>query len=229
MGNVLTDALAPVLTDIVNSFTGLVKGCIDSYNSGGTVATIFQVIVTVVKNLGVEIDAVAGIFKALWDAVVDIVGAIASDISDAFGVKTPNATQMAETSLNLFKDAWGILKDSVTIVILVIKGLIIGFIDELTRMGTIARDVFTLNWGAIQGDWQSGLARIQKHATETAAQIKAAYADLAKTVAAATKGQAVPGPAPAGGPSTSPMASTSPDLRAAVSASTPEAGRQRPI
>jgi hypothetical protein len=198
MGNVLTDALAPVLTDIVNSFTGLVKGCIDSYNSGGTVATIFQVIVTVVKNLGVEIDAVAGIFKALWDAVVDIVGALVSDISDAFGVKTPNATQMAETALNLFKDAWQILKDSVIIVIEVIKAAIILFIDRLTMMGAIARDVFTLNWGAIEGDWQSGLDRIQKHATETAAKIKAVYADLAKTVAAAANGQAVPGPAPAG-------------------------------
>jgi hypothetical protein len=66
-------------------------------------------------------------------------------------------------------------------------------------MGTIARDVFTLNWGAIEGDWQSGLDRIQKHATETAAKIKAVYADLAKTVAAAAKGQAVPGPASTGG------------------------------
>lgn len=199
MGNVLTDALAPVLTDIVGSFTGLVKACIDSYNSGGTVATIFEVIVAVVKNLGVEIDAVAGIFKALWDAVVDIVGALVSDISDAFGVQTPNATQMAETALNLFKDAWGILKDGITIVIQVIKALIIGFIDRLTMMGTIARDVFTLNWGAIQGDWQAGLDRIKKHATETAAQIKAAYVDLAKTVAAAANGQAVAGSAPKGG------------------------------
>jgi hypothetical protein len=199
MGNVLTDALAPVLTDIVSSFTGLVKACIDSYNSGGTVAKIFDVIVVVVKNLGVEIDAVAGIFKALWDAVVDIVGALVSDISDAFGVKTPNATQMAETALNLFKDAWEILKDSVIIVIEVIKAAIILFIDRLTMMGTIARDVFTLNWGAIEGDWQSGLDRIQKHATETAAKIKAVYADLAKTVAAAAKGQAVPAPASTGG------------------------------
>jgi len=199
MGNVLTDALAPVLTDIVNSFTGLVKACIDSYTSGGTVAEIFDVIVVVIKDLGVEIDAVAGIFKALWDAVVDIVGAIVSDISDAFGVKTPNATQMAETALNLFKDTWQILKDSVIIVIEVIKAAIILFIDRLTMMGTIARDVFTLNWGAIEGDWQSGLDRIQKHATETAAKIKAVYADLAKTVAAAANGQAVPGPAPTGG------------------------------
>ena len=199
MGNVLTDALAPVLTDIVNSFTGLVKACIDSYTSGGAVAKIFDVIVIVVKELGIEIDAVAGIFKALWDAVVDIVGALVSDISEAFGVKTPNATQMAETALNLFKDAWQILKDSVIIVIEVIKAAIILFIDRLTMMGTIARDVFTLNWGAIEGDWQSGLDRIQKHATETAAKIKAVYADLAKTVAAAANGQAVPGPAPTGG------------------------------
>lgn len=194
MGNVLTDALAPVLTDVVNSFTSLVKACVDSYNSGGTVAEIFDVIVVMAKNLGVEIDAVAGIFKALWDAVVDIVGALASDISDAFGVKTPNATQMAETALNLFKDVWEILKDSVIIVIEVIKAAIILFIDRLTMMGAIARDVFTLNWGAIEGDWQSGLNRIQKHATETAAQIKTVYADLAKTIAAAAKGEAVPGP-----------------------------------
>jgi hypothetical protein len=199
MGNVLTDALAPVLTEVVNSFTGLVKACIDSYNSGGIVAGIFQVIVQVIERVGIVINALAGIFQALWDAASDIVGALVSDISDAFGVKTPGATKLAEVSLNLFKDAWQILKDSVTIVILVIKGLIIGFIDQLTMMGTIARDVFTLNWGAIQGDWQSGLDRIQKHAIETAAQIKAAYADLAKTVAAATKGQAVPGPAPTGG------------------------------
>jgi len=194
MGNVLTDALAPVLTEIVDGFTALVKACVDSYNSGGVVAVIFQTIVGVVERVGIEINALAGIFQALWDAVVDIVGALVSDISDAFGVKTPHATKMAEIALNLFKDAWAILQDGITIVIQVIKGLIIGFIDRLTMMGTIARDVFTLNWGAIQGDWQSGLDRIQKHAIETAAQIKAAYADLAKTVAAAAKGEALPAP-----------------------------------
>ena len=199
MGNVLTEALAPVLTEIVSGFTRLVQACVESYNSGGIVAGIFQVIVQVIERVGVVINTLAGIFQALWDAVVDIVGALVSDISDAFGVKTPGATKLAEISLNLFKDAWQILKDSVTIVIEVIKGLIIGFIDQLTMMGTIARDVFTLNWGAIEGDWQSGLDRIQKHATETAKQIKTTYADLAKTMAAAAKGQAAPSPANTGG------------------------------
>lgn len=199
MGNVLTDALAPVLTEIVSGFTRLVQACVDSYNSGGLVAGIFAVIVQVVERVGVVINAVIGVFEALWDAVVDIVSALVSDISDAFGVQTPNATRLAEISLNLFKDAWQILKDGVTIVILVIKGLIIGFIDNLTMMGAVARDVFTLNWGAIEGDWQSGLARVQKHALETAAQIKAAYVDLAKTVAAATRGEAAPAPTNVGG------------------------------
>jgi hypothetical protein len=192
MSNILTEALAPVLTDIVNGFTGLVKACIESYRSGGAVATIFEVIVQVIERVGVIIDGLIGIFQALWDAVSDIVGALVEDISDALGVKTPSATKLAELSLNLFKNAWQILKDTVTIAILAIKGVIIGLIDTIAMMNKIAHDAFTMNWGAIEGDWESGLARIQKHAIETAGQIKAAYADLAKTVAAVAKGEAPP-------------------------------------
>ncbi len=199
MGNVLTDALAPVLTEIVDGFTRLVKACVHSYTSGGLVAKIFDAIVQTIERVGVVINALSDVFQALWDAVSDIVNTLASDISDAFGVTLPNSTQVANRYLNLFKDTWQILKDGVTIVILVIKGLIIGFIDVLTMMGSIARDVFTLNWGAIEGDWKSGLDRIEKHATETAGQIKAAYTDLAKTVAAAMKGEALPGPTPSSG------------------------------
>lgn len=197
MSNILTEALAPVLTDVVNGFTGLVKACIESYRSGGAVVTIFEVIVQVIERVGVIIDGLIGIFQALWDAVSDIVNTLVEDISDALGVKTPSATKMAELSLNLFKNAWEILKDAVTIAILAIKGVIIGLIDTIAMMNKIAHDAFTMNWGAIEGDWESGLARIQKHAIETAGQIKAAYADLAKTVAAATKGEAPPaGPVP---------------------------------
>lgn len=192
MSNVLTEALAPVLTDIVNGFTGLVKACIESYRSGGAVATIFEVIVQVIERVGVIIDGLIGIFQALWDAVSDIVSALVEDISDALGVKTPSATKLAELSLNLFKNAWQILKDAVTIAILAIKATIIGLIDTIAMMNKIARDAFTMNWGAIERDWESGLARIQKHAIETAGQIKAAYADLAKTVAGAAKGEAPP-------------------------------------
>ncbi|MGN6817797.1 MAG: hypothetical protein ACTHJR_03910 [Sphingomonas sp.] len=192
MGNVLTDALAPVLTEIVSSFTNLVKACVESYKSGGIVATIFQVITDVVEEVGTQINALAGVFEALWDAVVDIVSALVHDIMDAFGVKTPDATKMAQLGLNLFKDAWNILKDSVVLVIEVLKGAIVGLIDVLTTMGKIAWDAFTLNWGAIEGDWSSGLARMKSHALSTAKEIKQTYQDLAKTIAAAMKGEGPP-------------------------------------
>lgn len=196
LNNVMADAFLPVIGSVVTSMSAMTKALIDSYTEGGIVAVIFREITLVVEEVGAVIDALIGVFQALWSAVVDIVTAIVTDIADAFGVKTPGYMDASKIALNLFKDAFVILKDVLVITILIIKGGIVSLIDILVTLGKIAWDAFTLNWGAIQADWDRGLATIKGHALKTAGEIKTAYADLAQTMGAAMRGE---GPKAAGG------------------------------
>jgi hypothetical protein len=189
VNNVLTSALAPVLKTIVDSLNTVVLAFIKSYKEGGFVAIAFQAITTAVEEVGAVVNYLAGVFSALWDAVSDVVSAIVSDISDAFGVKTPDYFDTSKIALILFKDAFIILKDEAVIVINVIKGLLIGLIDVLALVGKIAWDAFNMNWGAIAADWQSGLNTLKSHALKTANEIKESYADLATTVSNALQGK----------------------------------------
>jgi hypothetical protein len=189
VNNVLTSALAPVLKTIVDSLNTVVVAFIKSYKEGGFVAIAFRAITTAVEEVGAVVNYLAGVFSALWDAVSDVVSAIVSDISDAFGVKTPDYFDTSKIALILFKDAFIILKDEAVIVINVIKGLLIGLIDVLALVGKIAWDAFNMNWGAIAADWQSGLNTLKSHALKTANEIKESYADLATTVSNALQGK----------------------------------------
>ena len=187
--NVLGSAFGPALKEITDSINSLVKAFVDSYTEGGTVAVVFETIKTVIEEVGAVVNAFAGVFYALWEAVTAIVADVASAILDAFGIKTPGAFKTADAALNLFKDAFIILKDVIVGLIQVIKIAIMGMIDALVLMGKIALDAFSMNWSAIAADWQTGLDRLKAHATKNAADIKATYQDLAKTIAAALNGE----------------------------------------
>jgi hypothetical protein len=189
IGNVLTSALAPVLKEIVDSLNAVVLAFIKSYKEGGIVAVAFQIIKVAVQEVGAVIDALAGVFRGLWDSVSEIVSALVADLLDAFGIKTPGYFKSSEIALNLFKDTFIVLKDVIVILIQIIKGALIGLIDTLMTVGKIAHDAFTLNWGAIASDWQSGLDRLKSHALKTANDIKNAYADLATTIGNALQGK----------------------------------------
>jgi hypothetical protein len=196
VNNVLTSALAPILKEVVDGINSVVLAFIESYKEGGIVAVAFQVIKTIIEEVGVAINFLAGVFGALWDAVSEIVSALVSDLLDAFGIKTPGYFKMSEIALNLLKDAFIILKDAVVIAIQIIKGALIGFVDYVTFAAKIAFDAMHGNWPAVEADWTNGLNKIKAHALKTAGEIKNAYADLATTIGNALQGK---GPAVKGG------------------------------
>jgi hypothetical protein len=189
VGNVLTSALAPVLKQVADGLNTLIRAFIDSYKEGGIVAIVFQTIKTIIVEVGAVINALAGIFKALWSAVSEVVSDIVTSIMDAFGVKTPGYFKTSEIALNLFKDTFNVLKDTVILVILVIKGALMGLIDTLVLVGKIAYDAFHRDWAGIGADWKAGLDTIKNHALKTASEIKTAFTDLAATIANAMQGK----------------------------------------
>lgn len=191
--NVFTDALAPVLTEITQSLNAMVAGIVQSYNEGGIAKTIFEGISLVIEEVGAVTNTVGAIFGEIFGAIVEIVAAVGSAIADAFGVTTPSAMGFATGALNVFKDALVLLKDAVVIAVQIIVGSIVFLINELRLLATVAYDAFTLNWGAIEGDWQAGLNKIASDAEKSASRIRTAWAEAGKTIGLAVKGQAAAG------------------------------------
>jgi hypothetical protein len=193
LANVLTDALAPVLKEVVDGVNSMVLAFVQSYESGGIVADVFTVISGTVSVLVEVLRALGSIFETLWSAIVQIVGDIAGAVVDAFGIKIPSAAKTADAQLNITKDAFVILKDVVIIVIDTIVGLIIGLIDQLRLFASIAKDALTLNWSAITADWKAGFDRIATDAENSAHRIAAAFNEAKAAIGAAMQGEALPG------------------------------------
>lgn len=213
--NVFTDAFAPVLTEIQDSMNAFSAAIIESYNQGGIAADIFRAISIVIEATGAEINAVGAIFADVFMAVVDIVAAVGSAILDVFGVKTPTAMDYGTVALNVFKDAITILKDVVIIAVELIKGGLLGLIEVLRTFAVVARDALTLNWGAIEGDWQSGINRVVGVVASGASRVAQAAREAGQAWDAALQGKALDGAKPenvdlpkAGGNASAPTAST---------------------
>lgn len=192
LNNVLTDALAPIFTIIVDRVNLLIKAFIDSYTQGGIAALLFSEIKLVVGEVGAAIDALAGVFSDLWDAVSEITHDIASAITDLFGQKLPSDVNIGNTWLNVIKDTFVVLKDVVIVVIEIIRGHIEVIVGELRAFATVAHDAFTLQWGRIAGDWQAGIDTMATKVETTAGRIAAAMHEAGAAMAAATRGEAPP-------------------------------------
>lgn len=196
LGNVMTDAFSPILTSVTEGVNAMVKAFIESYREGGTVAIVMGAITTVLEAVWEVVKAMGEIFYEVFSAIVDLVGEVASDILEAFGVKTPQAMRAAEAAWNIFKDAVIIAKD----IILICIESIIAFVQELAGdlmvLGRVAYDAMTLNWGSIEGDWVSGLARVGKRVEETTSKIQAHAKEMQQAMSAASRGEVMPGKAP---------------------------------
>lgn len=191
LNNILTDALAPIFTVIVDRVNLLIKAFIDSYTQGGIVAGLFSRVKIVVGEVGAAIDALAGVFGDLWDAVSEITHDIASAVTDLFGQKLPSDANASNVSLNVVKDTFVVLKNIVIVVIEIIRGHIEVLVGELRAFATVVHDVFTLQWGKIAGDWQAGVDTMATKVEATASRIAAAMHEAGTAMAAATHGDAL--------------------------------------
>jgi len=82
--NALTEALAPLLTQAVEGFNGLVKAMVDSYHAGGTVKQVFDMLV-----------ASGQVAMAVVTALSPIVVALAENIQTLMAIASLLATLMA--------------------------------------------------------------------------------------------------------------------------------------
>jgi TP901 family phage tail tape measure protein len=64
IGNVLTDALAPAFTALVQGVNDLIKAFIESYNSGGVVYVIFQTIAAVIEIVVAVVEGASHRFQS---------------------------------------------------------------------------------------------------------------------------------------------------------------------
>jgi len=193
LGNVMTDAFAPILTSLTDGLNSMIKAFIDSYREGGIVAVVMGTITTALEAVWEVVKALGQIFYEVFSAIVELVGDVVADIMDAFGIKTPQAMHAAEIAWNVFKDAVVIAKDIILVAIDAIIGIVEQLVGNLVTFGKVAWDAFSLNWGAIEGDWASGMARVEKQIEASSARIKGHVAEMNAALTAAAHGEALPG------------------------------------
>jgi phage-related protein len=178
--NVAADAFGPVLKEVIDDINSLIKAFIQSYTEGGVVAVIVQVLKTVFTEVVTVIESVAAIFGALWDAVSEVVSSIVDAVTGAFGAKLPNMFGNSDTALNIFKDVFTIVTQTVVGLIDVIVGTVRQVIDWLGLFAKVANDALTLNWGKIGSDWKSGMDKITSDAEADAKRVGDAWRKAAE-------------------------------------------------
>jgi hypothetical protein len=193
VANVLTSALGPIMTEMVDGMNRMIKAFIDSYQSGGLVATIFNEIAGFVGVCGEAINLVIDVFKALWNGASEIVTALVGSIGSGFGVKIPSYSRMVAVAFNEVRNAIVILKDAILVAVQIIIVTIETLVETLKMFAKVAWDAFTLNWGSIEADWKAGTTAIANHAINAANKIKSAMAEAAAAMSAAAKGEAYTG------------------------------------
>lgn len=195
LGNVMTDAFAPILTSLTDGMNAMIKAFIDSYREGGVVSLVINGLVNNLEALWEEVKAVGEIFYEVFSGIAEIVGDVVTDILEAFGIKTPQAMQASQIAWNVFKDAVVIAKDIILVAIDAIAAVVEQLAGDLVTFGKVAWDAFSLNWGAIEGDWKSGMARVEKQIDASSARIKDHVAEMSAAISAAAHGQALAGKA----------------------------------
>ena len=188
--NMLGDAFGPALKEITDGINLMIRAMIDSYTSGGAVAVIFQTIVDVVEVVGDVLNTLGAVFRVLWDVVYDVVSQIGAIVLDVFNVKVGGGTMSAQQHFNQLRDAIVVFKDAVVIALQAIGLAVETFVGVLRAMADVARDVFTMNWGSIQADWQNGINRVADIAAAGMKRIKDAAAEAKAAVDAFGKGEA---------------------------------------
>jgi hypothetical protein len=73
LGNVMTDALAPVFKDIVDGLNHLIKGFIESYNAGGVAKIGLDLVAGALKALVLALDYAWTTAQAFWHGLVALV------------------------------------------------------------------------------------------------------------------------------------------------------------
>ncbi len=185
----LSDAFAPLLTELIDGFNGLVKSLTESYREGGAVKIIFEGIVDIFTGIGEVLTALAqGFAEAFGGMGADsldwatIVKGVIEGVVLVIKVLIAAVVGVADVFKFVFDAVIGQLIQwygevsqtfsNVRLAIDVLKQLFV-------TLGTVVYDALTLNWGSIASDWDAGMAQIvnvvQKRGAEIVADAKATH------------------------------------------------------
>lgn len=191
----LSGAFAPLLTEMIDGFNGLVKAMTASYESGGAIKVIFEGIVAVAEGFG-------EVFHSVGSAVEQVFGSMggsAKDWSDFIQFCVDTVVGVIKVCLTVFvvaatgiKVAFDMIKAVVLDWYATLKedfGYVGIAIDALQSafqtFAQVAVDALTLNWGQINADWQAGVNRLVNTVKVGAAQLKSDVAAIRADSAAA--------------------------------------------
>lgn len=177
VSNVLTDSFAPMLKVAADGLNEMIKGFIESYREGGAVKIILDALTTTIEAVGTLFKQLGSTFFEVAGIIIQAVQDISKEFGGAFEEKIPKGMSTSTYYLNVFKDDLIVFKDLFVSVADVIAECVEYMITELGRLGKVINDVFTLNWGAISGDWDAGTARLDAIVEKHAKHIKELMAD----------------------------------------------------
>lgn len=178
--NILTEALGPILVEIVDGTNALIKSMVDSYAAGGAMAVIFQTISAVFEGAKDIVKAYAEGLTDLYATSGDAAtwSSVMQAVIDAFVILIKGTINITFAFMLACKSVfesiagyaigwWGTLKETFDWVTLALR--VVGMTFQ--TFGKVAADALTLRWGSIAADWDAGMADIQDVVKTRGAQI----------------------------------------------------------
>lgn len=165
VGNVLGDALAPALIQIVDEINNMIAAFVHSYQSGGAVREVMDNIATAVSVLG---------------SILGIVGDILADFFGPFVQSSQDANEkvgLLKGTLMLVGDTFVLLKAIVDTVFAFINAEVQNGIDSFKQFGQAVSDVAHLHFSQIGSDWAATNKAMEDRSAAAAEKIKGIWAD----------------------------------------------------
>ncbi len=110
VGDVLANAFAPVMTEVVKDLKGMAEAFVDNYKHGGEAKVAIDALVIGVKGLVTWIDGVITWNALLWDAWKAVWGGIVGVVEGAFKAVGDDASAVGR----VFNDLGGVIKSALS-------------------------------------------------------------------------------------------------------------------
>ena len=183
LGNVMTDAFAPMLKSATDGMNELSKSFIDSYREGGAAATFMNALSGICEVVGEAFSAVGEIISALWDVCVEVF----KNIADSAGIHFSSTDTAAETTKKVFGDLIDVIVIGKDIIIGALEVIAINFKEfskAVSAACKIAWDAIHGHWEDVKAEWHNALNDITSDAVSHANKIKDAWEEAKRAISA---------------------------------------------
>jgi hypothetical protein len=189
MGNVLTSTFAPAFKGVVDDINAFTQSVIASYNSGGAWKDFFVAFGDVANTVGAILSALGTIVMDVFGVMGTLIGSVLDVVNvllETFGLKSAEAGEKTATIHPILTVVNVALLDfaaAVESVIATVGSYLKTAAEAFRGFARIAYDALHGDWGAIQGDWKSGIAAIVASSTEAAGKVGKAWQDAQDKIA----------------------------------------------